>query len=92
MVYDATKHSGSPKTTSLPTLDNGGRGTGNGTFETEGVEESFYKPIPEYEGIHRYDPEYVWEPEEEKKVVRKVSDFDKFVIKEELRRLHRYSS
>lgn len=32
----------------------------------------YYKPIPEYEGIHRWDPEFEWTEEEEKAVVRKV--------------------
>ena len=32
----------------------------------------FYKPIDTYEGIHRWDPEVEWTPEEEKKLVRKV--------------------
>ncbi|KAL4926983.1 putative transporter [Aspergillus undulatus] len=32
----------------------------------------FYKPIPEYEGIHRWDPEFDWTEEEEKRLVRKV--------------------
>jgi len=34
--------------------------------------QSSYKPIDTYEGIHRFDPEFEWEPEEEKKVVRKI--------------------
>ncbi|KAL2865736.1 putative transporter [Aspergillus lucknowensis] len=32
----------------------------------------FYKPIPEYEGIHRWDPEFDWTEEEEKRLVRKI--------------------
>lgn len=32
-----------------------------------------YKPIPEYEGAHRYDPLFEWDPKEERKLVRKVS-------------------
>ncbi|KAJ5820266.1 hypothetical protein N7474_005857 [Penicillium riverlandense] len=32
----------------------------------------YYKPIPEYEGIHRWDPDFEWTEEEEKKVVRKI--------------------
>lgn len=32
----------------------------------------YYKPIPEYEGIHRWDPDFEWTEEEEKAVVRKV--------------------
>ena len=31
-----------------------------------------YKPIETYEGIHRWDPEFEWEEEEEKKIVRTV--------------------
>ena len=42
------------------------------TFETSGLE-PYYKPIGKYEGRHRYDPDFEWEPEEEKRVVRKVS-------------------
>ena len=43
----------------------------NVTFETFG-DESFYTPIDTYEGKHRYDPTFEWEPKEEKKLVRKV--------------------
>lgn len=32
-----------------------------------------YKPIKKYEGRHRFDPSYKWEPEEEKKLVKTVS-------------------
>ncbi|BCS22362.1 putative transporter [Aspergillus puulaauensis] len=32
----------------------------------------FYKPIPEYEGIHRWDPDFDWTEEEEKRLIRKV--------------------
>jgi hypothetical protein len=31
-----------------------------------------YKPIPTYEGIHRWDPDFEWEPQEEKKLVRRT--------------------
>ena len=34
----------------------------------------YYKPIPEYEGYHRWDPEFEWTEEEEKAVVKKVCD------------------
>lgn len=40
-------------------------------FDTSGLE-THYKPIDAYEGAHRYDPEYTWNPADEKKVVRKV--------------------
>lgn len=42
------------------------------TFISTGIDEEYYKPIAKYEGIHRYDPEFEWEPQEERKVVRKV--------------------
>lgn len=45
----------------------------NTTFISSGVDDEFYKPIPQYEGVHRYDPDFEWEPQEEKKVVRKVT-------------------
>lgn len=32
----------------------------------------YYKPIPTYEGIHRWDPDFEWEEHEEKKIVRQV--------------------
>ncbi|KAL4939470.1 hypothetical protein BDV06DRAFT_36839 [Aspergillus oleicola] len=32
----------------------------------------FYKPIPEYEGIHRWDPDFDWTEEEEKRLIRKI--------------------
>ncbi|KAJ0426117.1 major facilitator superfamily domain-containing protein [Aspergillus carlsbadensis] len=32
----------------------------------------YYKPIPEYEGIHRWDPGFDWSPEEEKRLIRKI--------------------
>ena len=59
--------------------DNRPRGTGHGidpsrhnaTFETFG-DASYYTPIDNYEGPHRYDPKFEWEPQEERKLVRKV--------------------
>ena len=42
-----------------------------GTYEAVN-DESFYVPISKYEGKHRYDPKFQWEPHEEKKLVRKV--------------------
>ncbi|OJJ48204.1 hypothetical protein ASPZODRAFT_23860 [Penicilliopsis zonata CBS 506.65] len=32
----------------------------------------YYKPIPTYEGIHRWDPEFEWSEKEEKDIVRKI--------------------
>lgn len=53
-----------------------GKGAKSGTtFISDGIDDEFYKPIASYEGIHRWDPDFEWEPEEEKKVVRKVCIF-----------------
>ena len=41
------------------------------TFLTTGLEDC-YVPIDTYEGRHRFDPAFVWQEEEEKKLVRKV--------------------
>ncbi|KAF2090247.1 MFS general substrate transporter [Saccharata proteae CBS 121410] len=51
--------------TALPALPDGQ------TFATSGLDD-YYRPIDSYEGIHRYDPDFTWEPAEEKKVVRKI--------------------
>jgi hypothetical protein len=40
-------------------------------FDTDGLEEH-YRPIKEYEGAHRFDPDYTWDAKDEKQVVRKV--------------------
>lgn len=45
------------------------------TFNYGGIDQSrFYRPIDSYEGIHRWDPNFEWEPKEEKQVIRRVSD------------------
>jgi len=49
--------------------------SGKKTFEETDSLDSFYKPIDSYEGRHRYDPQFQWEPAEEKRVVRKVCIF-----------------
>ena len=43
------------------------------TFDSAGLKARQYRPIDTYEGIHRFDPDFDWEPEEERKVIRKVS-------------------
>lgn len=43
----------------------------NQTFEAFG-DVSYYKPVEQYEGSHRYDPKFEWKPKEEKRLVRKV--------------------
>ena len=45
-----------------------------GTFEGADSHHLF-RPIDSYEGLHRWDPDFQWTEQEEKKVVRKVSDF-----------------
>ncbi|KAF2114546.1 phthalate transporter [Lophiotrema nucula] len=42
------------------------------TFASSGLDDDLYKPIEKYEGYHRYDPDFVWEPQEERRVVRKI--------------------
>ena len=42
------------------------------TFETAD-DFHYHKPIEQYEGLHRWDPDFYWEEAEEKKLVRKVS-------------------
>lgn len=32
----------------------------------------YYRPIDSYEGIHRWDPDFEWTEEEEKRIIRKV--------------------
>ncbi|KAK4908701.1 hypothetical protein LTR49_022441 [Elasticomyces elasticus] len=52
--------------------DKGHQGNGNSTtFASEGLS-AYYKPGDQWEGLHRYDPKFTWEPAEEKKLVRKL--------------------
>lgn len=44
---------------------------GSTTFASQGLDE-YYKPSEQWEGLHRYDPDFAWEPSEEKRLVRKV--------------------
>lgn len=46
----------------------------NTTFERFG-KASHHQPIERYEGSHRYDPQFEWEPKEEERLVRKVGLF-----------------
>jgi hypothetical protein len=45
-----------------------------GTFEGADSHRLF-RPIDSYEGLHRWDPDFQWTEQEEKKIVRKVSGF-----------------
>jgi hypothetical protein len=47
--------------------------TQSAAFDNDSLLEEHYKPIESYEGYHRYDPQYTWTHEEEKKVIRKVN-------------------
>lgn len=49
------------------------RARNKGAFDVTG-DVLHYKPISTYEGIHRWDPDFEWTEEEEKKVVRKVNN------------------
>jgi len=44
---------------------------GSTTFASEGLD-AYYKPSAQWEGLHRYDPNFTWEPSEEKRLIRKV--------------------
>lgn len=46
----------------------------NTTFERFG-RALHHQPVERYEGSHRYDPQFEWEPKEERKLVRKVGLF-----------------
>jgi hypothetical protein len=43
----------------------------NNVFEAPEATE-IYKPIANFEGAHRFDPDATWEPEEEKRLVKRV--------------------
>ena len=49
-------------------------------WETQDAHD-IYAPIAGYEGAHRFDPNFKWEPEEEKALIRKVSrPFDRHLL------------
>lgn len=48
-----------------------GAATNDTTFLRAEGEEG-YIPIDKYEGRHRWDPNFEWEPDEEKKIVRRI--------------------
>lgn len=53
-------------------LEQSSSAKGKSTFDAS-VGHHLYRPIDSYEGIHRWDPEFEWLENEEKRVVRKVS-------------------
>jgi hypothetical protein len=66
--YARSAISTSSSETKLDTSEN----LGNHVWETEDAKE-VYKPIAGYEGSHRFDPSFQWEPAEEKALVKTVS-------------------
>ena len=54
--------------TKLDVVENLGRHV----YETDDTKE-IYKPIAGYEGSHRFDPSFQWDPAEERKLIRIVS-------------------
>lgn len=45
---------------------------GDATTFMNGGFDAYYRPGEHWEGIHRYDPDFTWDPAEEKRLVRKV--------------------
>jgi hypothetical protein len=45
---------------------------GHNVYEV-GEAKEIYKPIEGYEGSHRFDPHFKWDPEEEKRLIKTVS-------------------
>lgn len=60
--------------TSTDRLDDLRTQSHNQTFEAFG-DVSYYRPVEQYEGGHRYDPKFEWRPKEEKRLVRKVRNY-----------------
>lgn len=66
--YTRSAISTSSSDTKLDAVENLGRHV----YETDDTKE-IYKPIAGYEGSHRFDPSFQWDPEEEGKLVRTVN-------------------
>jgi hypothetical protein len=65
--------SGSPESSQTDISGPGSVDAKRGTaWAAQGLKTDRYRPVDSYEGIHRYDPEFEWKPEEEKRIVRKV--------------------
>lgn len=43
-----------------------------GPFVDSDLDQKRWKPLDSYEGAHRYDPDFEWDADEEKKLVRRV--------------------
>jgi hypothetical protein len=68
-LYDTT---GSASSSDTSVDGSGTKGKDGTTFVSGGLGKDHYRPVESYEGIHRYDPDFVWEKKEEKRLVRKV--------------------
>ena len=68
-LYDTT---GSANSSDTSVDGSGTKGKDGTTFVSAGLGKDNYRPVESYEGIHRYDPDFVWEKKEEKRLVRKV--------------------
>jgi hypothetical protein len=69
---DVDMHAKRPEIISVQPISAGRRRIG--VFASvDDTNDAFYAPIEAYEGRHRYDREFEWEPQEEKRLVRKVS-------------------
>jgi hypothetical protein len=56
---------------SLDDIQGGGENI-HGSVYDDTAAAQFYKPIEKYEGLHRFDSDATWTPEEERKLVRTV--------------------
>lgn len=68
-LYDTT---GSANSSDTSVDGSGTKGKDGTTFVSAGLGKDHYRPVESYESIHRYDPDFVWEKKEEKRLVRKV--------------------
>jgi hypothetical protein len=68
-LYDTT---GSANSSDTSVDGSGTKGKDGTTFVSAGLGKDHYRPVESYEGIRRYDPDFVWEKKEEKRLVRKV--------------------
>ncbi|PSN61237.1 MFS general substrate transporter [Corynespora cassiicola Philippines] len=64
--------SASTSETNIPRYNTTGKNRDGVTFAGRDLGSDHYEPIDSYEGKHRYDPNFDWEPEEERRVVRKI--------------------
>jgi hypothetical protein len=69
VLYDTT---GTANDSDTSVNSSGTKGKDGTTFVSTGLGKDHYRPVESYEGIHRYDPDFVWEKTEEKRLVRKV--------------------